>query len=493
MGIPDGMGSQAAPVAARAQQALGWAGQWGAMRLQFSSDLGWFHYRPAPRRPSETDLELARFFATDVPAEQRYEALVRYFVEGFLTVATPDFERAQYRGMGSSHGYRVAGVEGFARTAPLFAAWIAGGRDPVVSGVDLRQVLAAAFTAGSDPQHPGYWSDPDDFAQVLVEASDIAMAIWIARDSVWPLLTARTQSNLLAWLRRAAVSDRPTSNWLLFGATADAVVAALEGRAVPILPAYERFKPHRLDHGWFSDSATRRVVDYYNVWGITYQLAFLHLMHPTYDAEFMREAVLASADLTAHLISPKGIPIMGRSVCYRTAASAPLSVATLLDPTPERFGLSRRANDCVWRYFLSHGAVRGGTLTQGYFDDDPRVLDSYSGPGSSHWGLRSVIPTLLHPPGSAYWTVPNQPLPVEVGDYRLDLPELGWVVEGEQASGDIRIIIPANAGHQTALRPYTWRHRLDELRRQRARRPRNHDAAYEAEVYSALDPYPLRR
>lgn len=470
------------------------------MRLPFSSGMGWFRYRPAPAEPNETDLALARDFLGDAPtAEQRYEALFRYFVDGFLAVATPDFGRAHYRGMGSSHGYRVAGVEGFARTAPLFAAWIAGGRDPVISGLasgrsaDLTQILASAFTAGADPNHPGYWSDPDDFAQVLVEASDIAIAIWIGRDTIWPMLEPQAQSNLLAWLRRAAISDRPVNNWLLFGATAEAVVAVLEGRTITALPAYERFKPHYLAHGWFSDSATHRVVDYYNVWGITYQLAFLHLMQPNYDADFLREVLLASADLTAHLISPKGVPIMGRSVCYRTAASAPLSVATLLDPTPARFGLSRRANDCVWRYFLAHGAVRDGTLTQGYFGDDPRVLDSYSGPGSSHWGLRSVIPALLHPPGSAYWTAPDLPLPVEAGDFRLDLPELGWVIEGEQASGDIRIVIPANAGNHPTLRPYNWQHRLSELRRQRARRPNNHYAAYAAEVYSALDPYPLKR
>ncbi len=467
--------------------------------MPFASDLGWFRYRPAPRRRDAAGLALARLYAADVAAEQRYEALVRYFLEGFLAVATPDFERAQYRGMGSSHGYRVAGVEGFARTAPLFAAWIAGGREPVISGlsgnrsIDLRQLLASAFTAGPDPQHPGYWSDPHDFTQVLVEASDIAMSIWIARGSVWPLLTARAQSNLLAWLRTAAVSERPANNWLLFGATADAVVAALEGRAVVALPGYEQFKPYYLEHGWFSDSAKGRVVDYYNVWGITYQLAFLHLMHPDYDAEFLRSAVLASANLTAHLISPNGIPIMGRSVCYRTAASAPLSVATLLEPTPERFGLSRRANDCVWRYFLAHGAVRGGTLTQGYFGDDARVLDSYSGPGSSHWGLRSVIPALLHPPGSAYWTVPDQPLPVETGDYVLDLPELGWRIEGERATGEIRILIAANAGQQPELLPYTWRNRLAELRNQRAYRPKNRAAAYDAAVYSALAPYPLKR
>lgn len=470
------------------------------MRMPFSTGLGWLRYRPAPTRPGEADAALVRdFLDSGIEAEQRYETLFCYFVDGFLAAATPDFERAQYRGRGSRHGYRVAGVEGFARTAPLFAAWIAGGRSPVISGlpsgrgVDLAQMLASGLTAGADPAHPAYWSDPYDWAQVLVEASDIAITLWIGRDTIWPMLDARTQSNLLTWLRRAAASDRPVNNWLLFGATCEAVVAALEGRTVTALPDYERFKPHYLAHGWFSDSATHRVVDYYNVWGITYQLAFLHLMHPDYDAEFMRSAVLASADLTAHLISPQGIPIMGRSVCYRTAASAPLSVAALLDPSPQRLGLSRRANDCVWRYFLAHGAARDGTLTQGYFGDDPRLLDSYSGPGSSHWGLRSVIPTLLHPPGSAYWTAPEQPLPVEVGDYRLDLPELGWVIEGEKTSGDIRIVIPENRGNRPALRPYSWKHRMRELLRERAQRPDNHAAAYDAEVYSALDPYPLKR
>lgn len=469
------------------------------MRSPLMPDLGWFRYRPAPRRASAADIELVSLFEAGGAAEQRYEALVRYFLEGFLAVATPDYERAQYRGMGSSHGYRVAGVEGFARTAPLFAAWIAGGRNPDFAGLagrrglDLRQLLATAFTAGSDPQHPGYWSDPRDFGQVLVEASDIAIALWMVRDSVWPLLDERAQSNLITWLRRAATADRPTNNWLLFGATADAVVAALEGRAVTSLPAYERFKPHYLGHGWFSDAAATRVVDYYNVWGITYQLAFLRLIQPGYDSAFLRDAVLASADLTAHLISPRGIPIMGRSVCYRTAASAPLAVASLLDPSAERHGLSRRGNDCVWRYFLAHGAARGGTLTQGYFGDDPRVLDNYSGPGSSHWGLRSVIPALLHPPGSPYWTAAEQPLPVEVGDYRLDLPELGWVIEGDQASGDIRIIIPLNRGNHPALIPYTSQHRLGELRRRRAYRPDNHAAAYDAEIYTAAAPYPLKR
>jgi hypothetical protein len=82
---------------------------------------------------------------------------------------------------------------------------------------------------------------------------------------------------------------------------------------------------------------------------------------------------------------------------------------------------------------------------------------------------------------------------VETGDYTLELPELGWRLEGERETGEIRIIIAANAGQRPALQRYGWRHRLMEWRSQRASRPNNRNAAYNAEVYSALAPYPLRR
>lgn len=118
-----------------------------------NSGLGWFRYRPAPKHASTGDLAAAASFLDDTRrVEARYETLFRYFVDGFLAAATPDFERAQYRGMGSSHGYRVAGVEGFARTAPLFAAWIAGGRSGVIE--DCRAAAAPTWRRFWCPASP---------------------------------------------------------------------------------------------------------------------------------------------------------------------------------------------------------------------------------------------------------------------------------------------------------------------------------------------------
>ena len=444
------------------------------------------------------DRAIARdFLGTKKPPEARYAGLFRYFVEGFLAVATPGFERAQYRGMGSRQGYRISGVEGFARTAPMFAAWLASGRPAILprkgsrAPVDVQAVLVSGLTHGADPDSGAFWGEIRSNSQLIVEAADIALTLWLGRDRIWPRLSRSTRKALVTWLRTAAGAETPPNNWLLFGVVIGAALCALEDRELPPSRAYDQFRTHYLEHGWFSDRAG--IVDYYNAWGIAYPLFWIHRMQPGLDAEFLRQVVLDSGGFTSHLVSPRGIPIMGRSICYRTAAITPIVLRTFVDSTAAWHGLARRALDCSWRYFVAGGALRDGTLTQGYFGDDPRILDPYSGPGSSHWGLRSLIPALLHPEGSQFWSVPERPLPVEQGDFRIDAKKLGWVVKGEQANGEIRITIPANERRQPTLEPYTRAMRIEEAIRNEPRRPANLMAKYGASVYSAIDPFPLRR
>ena len=82
---------------------------------------------------------------------------------------------------------------------------------------------------------------------------------------------------------------------------------------------------------------------------------------------------------------------------------------------------------------------------------------------------------------------------MEQGDFRIDAKKLGWVVEGKQANGEIRITIPANERRHPPLEPYTRAMRIEEANRNEPRRPANLMAKYGASVYSAIDPFPLRR
>jgi hypothetical protein len=429
-----------------------------------------------------------------VSAEQRYEALFRYFLDGFVAHATPTFERVQYRGMASVHGYRINGLEGFARTAPLLAAWIHSGRGTIVSdsssgvSVDLVACLRSGILAGTDRDSPVYWGRIGSKDQRIVEAADIARTLWLTRDFIWRDFTAAQRKQVADWLLQVNAKAVWPNNWLLFSVVVNSALAALGYDSARADPRYDQFKANYLDHGWYYDRP--HGVDYYNAWGITYDLLWIHLLRPDFDRDFIRRAVAQSAWLTAHLIGPKGIPILGRSICYRTAISVPVIADAFIDGSAASLGRGRRALDVVWRYFVARGCLRNGALTQGYFGNDPRFVEPYLGPGSSHWGLRSLVLALMQAPGSDFWTVPEVPLPVEVGDYRLDLPKLGWIVTGRREPGEITIRLLANASSTIVPEPYTKRMRWAEWFARQPMRPRNMKAKYRASEYSSARPFP---
>jgi hypothetical protein len=80
---------------------------------------------------------------------------------------------------------------------------------------------------------------------------------------------------------------------------------------------------------------------------------------------------------------------------------------------------------------------------------------------------------------------------VEVADYRLDLPRLGWIVEGRQATGEITITIPKNPVDIVEAEPYSWVDQTRDAFSRRPRRPSNHEIKYESRHYSSAKPFPL--
>ena len=346
----------------------------------------------------------------------------------------------------------------------------------------------AAPLPGSEPTSPAYWGRIGDLDGKMVEAPDIARILWLTRAQIWDRLAPAERDRIAAWLFQATEAEPHPHNWLLVPVTVTVALRAL-GRTVAVdeTRPYERFKAHYLGHGWFRDGPGE--IDYYNAWGITYDLFWISLMDETFDRDFIRRAVRDSAALTGHLIGPRGYPVMGRSVCYRTALPVPLLAQALLEPTPEAAGLARRATEAIWRTFVERGALQDGALTQGFWRSEPMLLDNYSGPGSCHWGLRSLLLAFLNPPGSVFWTVPEVALPVERADFRLELAPLGWIVEGKQATGEIVIEIPENRGNTAALETYSWWRRLSEPLLQRPNRPHNRPAKYDRHRYSSARPF----
>lgn len=452
---------------------------------------GWDSYVAMDQDEGDRELALkGRFLSDTTDSEQRYKELFDYFLSGAVRYSSPLHERIFYPGAPSGGGYQLNGLEGFARTGTLLAAWIASGRERVVvdaeSGqrVDLVEFLKSGVLTGTNPEAAEYWGRIRDFDQRLIEAADIARIVWMTRETIWQKLDAGQQTQIANWLEQTSGVATHDNNWLLFPVTVAAALKALgrhprsDARAL-----YDHYKSFYRESGWFWDDPG--VVDYYNAWGIDYELFWIDRLDPTFDPDFIRQTMRQSADLTSHLIGPAGIPIMGRSVCYRTAVPVPIIAESLLDPDAETEGLAHRALDAVWRHFIAHGSLRDGALTQGYYGTDLRFVDQYTGAGSCHWGLRSLVLALFHDKEAAFWAGPEVPLPIERGDYRMEYDKLGWIISGRKSSGEIRIEIPKNQATDIRASDYSWWRKMLEVVVRRPLRPENRRIKYERPVYTS--------
>jgi len=450
--------------------------------------------RDVPCIPAgEPEARVRSTLLSEAPAEERYDALFGYFAQGFLRHQSRGYGRVQYCGAGSVNTYTLNGLEGFARTAPLLAAWLYTNRENPIDDaprarIDLAQVLKRGLLSGVDRRSSDYWGEIHDNDQRIVEAADIARVLWLTRSRIWEHLSDDEKLQITAWLLPASRAKTPQTNWILFPITVDLVLVGLHapthdldlgGRAQRSFEGYKRFY---VESGWFVDGSN---IDFYNAWGITYEMFWIHQIDPAFEAAFISDALGKSAALTAHLIGPQGIPIMGRSICYRTAVPVPVLAAEFLQHPDEPPGRGLRALDAVWRYFIDHGAIRDGALTQGYFGANLRFLDSYLGPGSCQWGVRSLVLAFMHRPEDPFWTGSPSQLPVEVADYELSYPKLGWRIAGQARTQEITIEILKNTEGAPAPEPYTPVDRAMETLLRRPFRPGNHEAKYASRFYSS--------
>jgi hypothetical protein len=229
------------------------------------------------------------------------------------------------------------------------------------------------------------------------------------------------------------------------------------------------------------------VFDYYNAWGIHYQLFWLQQVSPEWDKEFIDKARSEFVSSYRYLITPNGFPILGRSVCYRMAAPVPLILdqATSSRVNPAE---ARRALDATWQHFIQRGGVKDGNITQGYCGSDARVLDRYSGPASCLWGLRSLIAALYLPRDAKFWRASSGKLAVEQNDFTIEIKSIGWTLHGDKKSGGVTIR-RMQGSKEISLQAVTAKDRILSAISGKPNRPDNHAAKYERAVYSSQNPF----
>jgi hypothetical protein len=353
--------------------------------------------------------------------------------------ASPDHTRIDLPGAPGAYGADCDGLEGFARTFVLAAIRLrgAGGADPD----GIAEWYAAGLRAG-----PDVWPRPDQLDQAKVEAASIALGLHLSRPWLWDRLAATDRERIVDWLGTVVGQAYPPINWVWFQLVVEAFLRAEGGpwSAVDIargLAVHEAL--YRRD-GWYSDGKERSF-DHYNGWALQlYPLLWAEMagdLCPANLRQAWRERLARYLDDAVHLIGSDGAPlIQGRSLIYRFAAAGPLWVGALTGATNLAPGLTRRACSGMLRYFRENGAPdERGLLTLGWHREWPAMKQSYSGPGSPYWASKGMLGLLL-PADHPVWTAPEEPLPVERGDFTRTIAAPGWQVSGVQRDGVVRVV-----------------------------------------------------
>lgn len=431
------------------------------------------------------------------PVVGRYHDVFRYLIAGHLAYRHASGSLVHYPGAFSKNGHRVDGLEGFSRMAPLIAAWLHSGRASVISipkfgEVDLPGLLANALEAGTNPDNEGYWGPIDIGDQRAVESADIALTIWLAREHVWNRLSPLVRQRVVTWLSQVEGKAEGSRmiNWRLFPMVVNRVLKSL-GYSVSeqaFASNWETVRKSYVGDGWFRDKR-RHAFDYYNAWSFQYTLYWLTQIDPDIDTAFISDARRRFVTFYRHFLTPKGLPIFGRSICYRMAAPVPLLIAARMEPDLIPAGEARRALDRIWRYFVNRDGLENGVISQGYCGADMRILDRYSGPASCLWGARSLVIAFLSPPGDSLWTVGERPLAVEMGDFDVTSAASGLRIVGDQKTQAVIVYQRHASGSKPRLQTYSWRHALAEKLMRRPFRPHNSRAKYGAASYRSDIPF----
>ena len=428
------------------------------------------------------------FMDSEQPLERQCDLLVRYIAEAFVHYGVWDFSHAYYPGRPSQQTARTDAMEGVSRVMPVLAAWLhydAGQHDKkpgeltTFSGqkLNIPGIIKAAFLAGTDPKHQGYWGKLASYDQKICESADLALVLWLSRDWVWQTFTATERQQVIDWFLSVNSLSIVDNNWHLFPLTVQLVLRSLTGIDHVNHNRYQRLKEFHVGQGWFRDGACGNY-DYYNAWGFHYSLYWLDQIDPEFDRDYIHNLIKAFVSSYRYLLTPVGFPFFGRSACYRLAVSAPLLAALDIGSTVITSGEAHHALASSLRYFIGNGAMRFGAPTQGLFLEDNRLLDNYSGPASSFWSMRAVVIALYAGHRSRLWHATPEPLPVEIGDFQLEIPAINAKVIGIRSTEEVTVVFTSD--YTTDQSPASRRLTLQSLSQQwlekitgRAERPKN--------------------
>lgn len=360
------------------------------LNLQWQRIISWWHSSPAISKWDEKLIDDIRKCSS---SQAQLQILVEYFWCAHKYYLNPHKTRAYYPGYASMHGRAVDGLEGVSRTLPLWAAFASYERSRGTSSKNYDEMVAhlkLAFINGTNSSHSGYWGDALDNEQIICEAADIALSLWLSKSFVFEEFSKVEQEQVIDWLKSFLDKQVTDNNWHLFVALIDSVIANLDASHAFQSDAHlQRIHSFYLSNGAYSDGPNGNV-DFYNAWCFHYALFWIQKIQPTALVWDYPKHLQDYTSWYQYLFTQQGFTAYGRSICYRFASSAPLLANAIVEGGIQK-ETALNVNFHLWRYFVTKDGVSKGRPNQGLFHDDESLLDNYSGPASSFWGTRSLV------------------------------------------------------------------------------------------------------
>jgi len=280
-----------------------------------------------------------------------------------------------------------------------------------------RSLASNALEVAVDPASPDAMNFTRE-SQPLVDAAFLAQAILRAPTALRNTMSSATKRRLVAALESTRTITPGFNNWLLFSATVEAALKALDASwdHVRVDYALRQHEQWYKGDGVYGDGPEFHW-DYYNSFVI--QPMLLDVVKACGDDSQawsdMRARVLDRARrygaILERLVGPDGtFPPIGRSLAYRCGAFHLLAALSLSDQLPDALppAQARAALAAVIRRTLDAPGTfdANGWLTIGFAGHQPGIGERYISTGSLYLCAVAFLPLGLAA-DHAFWTGPD--------------------------------------------------------------------------------------
>jgi len=303
----------------------------------------------------------------------------------------------------------VAKLEGLARTLFVAAPLLKDNPELEMNGIKVADYYRYQLINISNPESRSYIPHRTGGpSQTLLELGSLAISMKAAQAVLWDPLTKAQKDSLAATMLSYGEGPTIGSNWMFFNVF---ILSFLKDQGYVVNEGYLESNLKKLlaryrGEGWYNDAPA---YDYYSAWayqtyGPIWAEMFGKKQYPQYAAQFLKNQH-DMVDNYPYMFSGDGkMNMWGRSICYRFAATAPLSLYEYGESDDVNYGWMRRiASSTLLQFMENPEFLEDGIPTMGFYGPFAPAVQIYSCRGSVYWCGKAFL-SLLLPESADFWS-----------------------------------------------------------------------------------------